>query len=282
MTDDWRLKTAMQSAEHLHSHDHDHDHHDHSVPLQDWLKTGLLIGLGLYFVYIIISGNLTNYINARFMWLSYVAAIIFLLLGASGALQLWRALTHRNHHDHHDHHAHNHDHHDHDHDHGTISWGVLAVIAVPLVLGTLIPSRPLGAAAVDGDLSASTLGGDSAAVSSIPPEQRNILDWIRAFNANEDPAAFTGMNVDVTGFVYRNQAYADDHFLVARFTISCCVADSVAIGLPVAWSDDLAPDTWVRVQGQLAPGMFQDETRAIIQPTSVEIVPQPAHPYLYP
>lgn len=277
-TRNWRLTTAMQSAEHLHSHDHDHDHHDHdhSVPLQDWLKTGLLIGLGVYFVYIIISGNLSNYINARFMWLSYVAAVIFLLLGLSSVLRLRRALSH----DHDDHHTHDHDHHD--HDHGAISWGVLAVVAVPLVLGTLIPSRPLGAAAVDGDLSASTLGGDSSAVSSIPPEQRNILDWIRAFNANEDPAAFTGMSVDVVGFVYRNQAYADDQFLVARFTISCCVADSVAIGMPVAWSEELTPDTWVRVQGQLAPGTFQDEPRAIIQPTSVEIVPQPEHPYLYP
>lgn len=252
----------MQSVEHLHTHDH------HGPTAKDWLKTALLIGLGLYFVYIIATGNLANYINARFAWLSYVAAVIFLLLGATSLYRLIRP------HEHHDH--------DHDHDHTTISWAVLAVVAVPLVLGTLVPSRPLGAAAVDGDLSAATLGGDSAAAFSIPPEQRNILDWVRAFNSTDDAAAFNSLPVDVTGFVYRSESYLDNQFLVARFTISCCVADSVAIGLPVAWSESLPTDTWVRVRGHFSAGDFQGEQRAIIQPTSVEIIEQPEHPYLYP
>ena len=255
----------MQITEHLHEHDHEHSY---STPAQEWLKTALLLGLGLYFVYIIVTGNLTNYINIRFSWLSYVAAVIFLMLGAASLYKLMRGHKHKNDHDH--------------HDHSPISWAVLAVVAVPLVLGTLIPSRPLGAAAVDGDLTASSLGGDSAAAFSLPPEQRNILEWVRAFNSTDDPAAFSGQTVDVTGFVYRGQEYADDMFLVARFTISCCVADSVAIGLPVTWAEDLPQDTWVRVRGQLTAGTFQGEPRAIVQPSSIEIIPQPEHPYLYP
>lgn len=265
----------MQATEHLHDHDHDHAH---GVPVQEWLKTALLIGLGLYFIYNIASGNLANYINARFAWLSWVAAALFLLLGAASLLRLVQARGH-----HHDHdHEHDHEHHHHDHDHSTISWAALAVVAIPLVLGTLIPSRPLGAAAVDGDLSASTVGGDSSAAFSLAPEERNILDWVRAFNATDDPAAFAGQNVDVIGFVYRGTHYPHDTFLVARFTISCCVADSVAIGLPVVWAEDLPQDTWVRVRGQMMAGTFLGEERALIQPDSVEIVPQPQHPYLYP
>jgi uncharacterized repeat protein (TIGR03943 family) len=259
----------MQAAEHLHDHDH-----AHSAPLQEWLKTALLIGLGLYFVYIIVTGNLPNYVNERFAWLSYVAAVIFLLLGATSLYKLMQVRSH-------DHHDHEH-HHDHDHTHSAISWAALAVVAIPLVLGTLIPSRPLGAAAVGDDLNANRLGGDSSAAFSIAPEQRNILDWVRAFNSTDDPAAFSGQNVDVVGFVYRGADYPADTFLVARFTIRCCVADSVAIGLPVVWADDLPQDTWVRVRGPLATGTFQGETRAVVQPTSVEIVPQPEHPYLYP
>src|SRR5690606_27715535 len=142
-------------------HDHDHTHH---APLQEWLKTALLLGLGLYFVYIIVTGNLTNYINIRFSWLSYVAAVIFLLLGATSVYSLMQQRGHK------------HDHEHHDHEHSPMSWAVLAVVAGPLVLGTLIPSRPLGAAAVEADLSASSLGGDSSAAFSLPPEQRNILD----------------------------------------------------------------------------------------------------------
>lgn len=255
----------MQFTEQI--HDHDHTHH---APLQEWLKTALLLGLGLYFVYIIVTGNLTNYINIRFSWLSYVAAVIFLLLGATSVYSLMQQRGHK------------HDHEHHDHDHSPISWAVLAVVAVPLVLGTLIPSRPLGAAAVEGDLSASSLGGDSSAAFSLPPEQRNILDWLRAFNSADDPAVFNGQTVDVVGFVYRGENDADDLFQVARFTISCCVADSVAIGLPVMWAEDLPQDTWVRVRGQLATGTINGEARPVVQPTSVEIVPQPEHPYLYP
>ena len=40
-----------------------------------------MIGLGMYFVYNIASGNIPNYVNARFAWLSYVAAALFLLIG---------------------------------------------------------------------------------------------------------------------------------------------------------------------------------------------------------
>ena len=62
--------------------------HPQDDTLQQWLKTAILLGLGLYFIYNLLSGNLTNYINARFAWLSWVAAPLFLLLGALSAYSL--------------------------------------------------------------------------------------------------------------------------------------------------------------------------------------------------
>jgi Predicted membrane protein len=119
------MQTAERLRDHDHHHDHDHDHeHDHRrETIYAWARAALLIGLGLYFVYNIVSGNLANYINARFAWLSVVAAALFLLLGAAA---VYRLLRHGHSHDdaHHDH--------DHDHDHGAFSWGVIAVVAVPL------------------------------------------------------------------------------------------------------------------------------------------------------
>lgn len=259
----------MAASEPLHDIHHEHEHHHHALPVQEWLKTALLVGLGLYFVYIIISGNLTNYINVRFAWLSYVAAALFLLLGAASAYRLLNRDPHEHHHDH-----------DHDHAHGTISWAALAVVAVPLVLGTLIPSQPLGAAAIDGDFNA--IGGDTATAFDIPPLERNILDWVRLFNATDDMAEFNGQEIDVTGFVFRNEAYPDGLFMVSRFTISCCVADSMAIGVPVMWNQDIAPDTWVQVRGRLQAGEFLGSQQPVIQPVSVDIVQRPDHPYLYP
>lgn len=249
----------MQATEHLHDHHHD--------SIQGWVKTALLFGLGLYFVYNIVSGNLTNYINVRFSWLSYIAAALFLLLAASSALKLLRN-------------GHNHDHHDHNHE--NLSWGVLVIVAIPLILGTLIPSRPLGANAMNGDFNMTAIAATNTLSFEKNPLDRNVLDWIRMFNASDDLSVFNGQEADITGFVYRDTTFNENQFLAARFTISCCVADAVAVGLPVEWSESIPADTWVRVLGRFELGEFRGEPKPILRPTSLEIVSQPEHPYLYP
>jgi uncharacterized repeat protein (TIGR03943 family) len=239
-----------------------------------WLKPALLIGLGLYFAYNIVSGNLSNYVNVRFAWLSYVAALLFLLIGASSALHLWREQREKHKNDERDAH--------HDHHHAPISWGALALIAVPLVFGTLIPSRPLGAEAVDGSVRVSASAGNITTF-SIDPLQRNVLDWLRVFGAaGGDFSAFDGQRADLIGFVYVEPTFAPDQFMVARFTMSCCVADASAIGIPVHWAEPLPQGEWVRVQGMFRTGEFRGDPMPILQADSVEIVAQPEHPYLYP
>lgn len=272
----------QHTHEHPHDHHHDHEHDHRRALIAEWIKTVLLIGLGLYFVANIVNGNLTNYINVRFSWLSYVAAALFLLIGGYSFYHLLdqhfparkAKKAKRGEHDP------DHDH-AHDHAHGTISWATLAVIAVPLVLGTLIPSRPLGAESVDGNVSINATTVD-AMVFSIEPSRRNVLDWLRVFNATDDYATLNGQPADVIGFVYVEPTFADDQFMVARFTVSCCVADASAIGLPVIWTGDVAQGAWVRVRGTIETGAFRDDIAPILRAESVEVVEQPDHPYLYP
>jgi putative membrane protein len=184
-------------------------------------------------------------------------------------------------------HDHNHDH-DHDahagHTHGKLSWGILAITALPLVLGTLVPSRPLGAEAVSGGVNVTAAEGAQVQTLSIPPLERNVLDWLRAFNREPDLTAFNGLPVDVVGFVYSEPDFEAQTFMVARFTVSCCVADANAIGLPVAWPETAAlpQGEWVRVTGTLLNGDFRGESLPIVQATAVDVVAQPDHPYLYP
>ena len=257
-----------------------HPAHEHPQDdtLQQWLKTAILLGLGLYFIYNLLSGNLTNYINARFAWLSWVAAPLFLLLGALSAYSL---LTHRD--DEHDEHA--------DHDHGALTWPVLAVVALPLVFGTLLPSRPLGASAVEGDLTAGAglIGDEAAATVERDPLDWNVLDWLRAVNRSTDLTEFDGQEANLLGFVYRNDQFPAGHFVITRFIISCCVADASAVGMPVYWPEAAAlddgaasGDTWVRVHGAFALGEFSGNLFPILQADALEIVPEPEHPYLYP
>jgi putative membrane protein len=257
--------------------------------MQAWVKTGLLFGLAAYLLYVIASGNLTNYINVRFAWLSYVAVALFLLLGISSAADLWRGSNRR-----------------------TaelrrtfqndllgvprtlqtstasstpgISWWVLGIVAIPLALGILIPSRPLGSAAVEGNISLNAVSAAGATTFSTDPLTWNVLDWLRAFNRSDDINSFNGKQADVTGFVYREASFPDNQFMLARFTVSCCVADASAIGVPVIWdaADEFPADTWVRVQGAWQVGEFRGDTVPILQPILVEEIDQPEHPYLYP
>jgi uncharacterized repeat protein (TIGR03943 family) len=259
----------MQLTQTHDHHDHEHDHS--SANFQNWLKTALLLGLGLYFVYNILSGNLTNYINVRFAWLSYVAAGLFLLIGGYSAYHLLRHHTGE---------------HAHDHSHAPLSWGALLIVAIPLVLGTLIPSRPLGVEAVDGDLglSSGSLTANSTTTFTISPENRNVLDWLRVINSTEDYATLNGQPADVIGFVYTEPSFGENRFMVARFTMSCCVADASAIGLPTYWADagTLEQGQWVRVRGTMQVAPFRDDEMPVLQASTVEVTDQPEHPYLYP
>jgi len=262
---------------HDHHHDHEHDHHDHRQErAMLWVKTALLFGLALYFVYIIVTGNWSNYINERFAWLTYVAAAVFALLAFYTLMTTLRANDEAYLHALHDH---NHD----DHSHEPLTWGALAIIAIPLVLGTLIPSRPLGAEAVNGQLSTTAAVGELTTF-TVNPLDRNVLDWLRFFGTVEDYSDLDGENADVTGFVYKEPSFAPDQFMLARFTVSCCVADASAIGLPIYYTDSAALEqgTWVRVQGTFNVGEFRGDTLPVLSVASIETVEQPEHPYLYP
>lgn len=235
---------------------------------QAWAKVIVLVGMGVYFTVNIISGNLTNYVNERFAWLSYVAVAIFLLLGIAVLIGIWRGDKKQT------------------VDVGhtlNISWGVIAICGLPLLFGTLIPSQPLGAAAVRGNISLSAANFNTATAFERDPLERNVLEWVRVFN-QDVPAAFDGEPADVIGFIYREPDYAPDHFVVARFTMSCCVADASAIGMAVYFdgADDIADGEWVRVSGDFLAGTFRGTATPILQATVVDIVDQPEHPYLYP
>jgi uncharacterized repeat protein (TIGR03943 family) len=240
--------------------------YSNSTERQNWFKTLLLLMLAVYLFFLIVSGNLGNYINLRFSWLTYVALGLLLLLGGWSLRQLLkRAATPTT--------------------HTPLTWNALWILAIPLFLGVVVPSQPLTAAAVNGGISMNAIGSASTdAAYSKPPEERNVLDWLREFNLASSPATLAGLPVDVVGFVYREPDMSAAQFMVSRFTLSCCVADAFAIGLPVfsEQAAELKEGDWVRVRGTLFVGDFRGEATPIIEPTSIEIVTAPQQPYLYP
>jgi putative membrane protein len=229
------------------------------------LKALTLLGLGLYLYSRIFTGTLLFYINQRFAWLVMMAGIVLMAVGGS--------YRYRSNHDH-AHHAH------------AFSWGGVLLIGVLIALGLLIPPKPLGAAAMGNrEVNLGTLVSSQG--NSITPTQageKNILDWLIAFQQTPDPAAFAHQSAHLIGFVYRDDRFNGESFMLSRFVVSCCVADATAIGLivrsPLAAS--LPGDQWVEVSGHFEAGEFSGKPTPILITEAITRTTAPNQPYLYP
>ena len=110
-------------------------------------------------------------------------------------------------------------------------WGALLLVALPVILGLLIPPKPLGAAAMSNrEISVGSVNSASAPkttqIISRPTTEKNVLDWLIDFRLAQDPAAFADQEAKVIGFVYRDERFGMDQFMVSRFVLSCCAADA--------------------------------------------------------
>jgi len=241
-----------------------------------FLQVFILIALSLFLGIKILSNQLGLYIHQRFQPLTVIAIIGLFLMGVALLVDILRKTN-----------AGSSDH-AHDHQHSNRLPIEIAILSVPLLLGWMIPARPLGASAIDSKGVSATAPlaeqGAQAQTFEIAADERNILDWIRLFNSDQDSSLYLGQTAQVIGFVYHDPRLPDGQFLVSRFTLVCCAADAFAIGIPVAWPQaaDLPPDTWVKVSGPVEETQINEQRLPLIRAESVEGVDPPANFYLYP
>jgi uncharacterized repeat protein (TIGR03943 family) len=239
----------------------------------------LLIGLGAMLVVKVHTGHILLYVNGVYIRLILAAGIAFIVLGYIAGL---RWLVRRGEAEE------RHDHDGHSHATGRIEALGYALLAVPLLLGLLVPAHPLGSAAVasrsSGTGSVSVRSGTQA-LSALGADtgRWTLLDWALAVNQTPDVRTLAGKPVSVVGFVAPGDGGLGAGYLtVARFVIVCCVADGNAVTLPVQWDAPLNRDTWVQVAGTIAIGTAGGTPTPYIAATSVQPIPQPGQPYLYP
>lgn len=251
---------------------------------QRTIQAAILAALGLFILQKIWSGQLFWYINERFHLLTLCAALGLLALALFIFFQRRGAGAHS-------HTEENGQPHEHAHDQSPLPTWALVAVAFPAIVALLIPARPLGASVLANKgvntIAPLTAGGANSPKPvklNIASTDRTIIDWVRAFNYESDPTVYTGQLADVVGFVYHDSRLGVGQFLVGRFTLTCCVADATAIGMAVAWPNEasLADNTWVRVRGPVKATTIDGQPLPLIQATVVDLVPEPAQPYLYP
>ncbi|MBI2333798.1 MAG: TIGR03943 family protein [Chloroflexi bacterium] len=237
----------------------------------------LLFGLFTFFVLKVVNGQLTWYINSRFVPLTIIGMIFLAVLAQTIFTEIRRSRQHEL--EHPDHH--------HEHDHAP-SAANLWVMLIPLAIGLLIPARPLDSSAFSTkgfNTSAPLVSSDSSvSIFETESEERNILQWLKLFNYQDDITEFIGQKASVVGFVYFNDTLEADQFFVSRFVVSCCAADGFAIAMPVRWekSPELKQDAWVVVRGSIESIELDGIRAPMIVAESVEATDIPAQPYLFP
>ena len=259
--------------------------------IQTAFKALLLIGMGLFLYSRLANGTLFYYINERFAGFTMLAVFGLFLVGISyrfGGKQKTdeqdgehEVHTDDHHHDHHDHH--------HSHQHA-LTFGGAFLVALPILLGILVPPQPLGASALASREMNVNLGGSAmpAAVRDAMNKastDKNILEWLQLFQTVPNPATeFAGEEANVKGFVFRDERFGEDEFSLVRYTLSCCVADASVVALVVQSPEaaTLENDQWIEVTGRFAAGEFDGTSLPIL--ISERIVPTevPNQPYLYP
>ncbi|HCR70565.1 MAG TPA: TIGR03943 family protein [Anaerolineae bacterium] len=236
----------------------------------------ILLGLCIFFASKTINGQLTWYINARFIPLTLFGILFLAILAQTVFAEVRRSRAE-------DKEEHEHHHHEHEH-----SPAGLWVMLIPLLIGILIPPRPLDSSAFTSkgfNTNAPLVSAESSAqLFETESEERNILDWLKLFNYNDNVNQFSGQQASVIGFVYFDEALGENQFYVSRFVVSCCAADGFAIAMPVQWNDyaSLEQDAWVQVKGTIEAIVIDDRNVPLIVAESVQEVPVPERPYLFP
>jgi len=262
--------------------------------LQQAVKALVLIALAIFLYTRFTSGMLYFYIAERFAWITVLAVFGFLAVGLSYDVRRSR-LKENAAHDHtgddhaeHEHVGHDHTGHDHAGHSHMIRWSAIGLVALPILLGTLISPRPLGAAALANREVAvneprSALPALVRAAQEKPSTTLNVLEWQQLL-ATTEASALPENAADVVGFVFRDDRFGEDQFFLSRFTVSCCVADAAVAGLVVQGVDAASwqTDQWVQVQGKIVEGTFNGAVSPVLLAESITPTETPRQPYLYP
>lgn len=238
-------------------------------------QTMILFGLGFFLLNRFFSGQLLVYIHQRYVWLVLPTAIVILAVAyilfnrrpqhhsVESGLLIEEEAPHNAH------------------------WRLILML-IPLVLGIVVPISPLDAEAaasrqIRQSLTFSTDPGLRETILALEPDTRSILEWMWAFDAAQDKDQLEGQPVNLEGFVIVKENVPEGQFLVARFVITCCVADATAIGIAVdpSGTDMIMPEGWVSVRGTMRISRMDGESALLIEATEIQPIERPEQPYLY-
>ncbi|MEH7415108.1 TIGR03943 family protein [Neobacillus drentensis] len=91
-----------------------------------------------------------------------------------------------------------------------------------------------------------------------------------------------GKTVTTKGFVYREKGFMQNQMIVARFGITCCVADASVYGMMVNGDVAVLPkDKWVQVTGKIEETQYNGEDIPVLKVDQLLKITAPKQPYVF-
>lgn len=112
-------------------------------------------------------------------------------------------------------------------------------------------------------------------------KEENFLAWTEELYTS--PEKYNGKEIEVVGFVFRDEGFEKNEFVPARYYMSCCAADMQPVGILCRDENAhvLENNSWVSVKGTIDIGEYKGSKMAIIMVRSVEKTQKPENEIVY-
>ncbi|HDR6311426.1 TPA: TIGR03943 family protein [Bacillus cereus] len=274
-----------------------------------YIRGIILIGLAMLLFKLLVTGNIYNFIAPKMIKFTYIAFVVVLLLGS---LQVWgdgrekqddcncckhnTALKS-----------------------GMKSFFVYVLFVVPIISaflfgGVTIDGSLAGKRGMNQSVQARSIEKNEKEEIQVNPDwqeqdktsnlkvtdqveeqleksmlgQRKIQvedkDYVQTMSIiGQDVKGFKGKEITFSGFIYNDKDVTGDKVVVARYGITCCIADASVWGMIVAGENvkNLPPETWVKITGLLDETTYKGTLFPLVKVSKVEKINTPTDPYVY-
>jgi putative membrane protein len=247
------------------------------------IRAVLLFGCALMVAYLMITKEISYFLNPRFQYLSIFSLIVLLALGCVQIQHYKRGNVHR-----------------------IGIWGY-GMMCLPIAAFLLFPSKPMDASIADNKVY--TYVNDTKPKQPKKEEIGYVDDsWEKPYQDKANqlvkqktielttqnysqvmdvlmlyPERFTGKKIKTKGFVYREKGFSAEEFVLGRLAMTCCVADSSVVGFLIEspWGDQMKKEQWYEVEGTFEMKKSEQGDVPSIKLESYKRVPAEKDSYIY-
>ncbi|MEB9946112.1 TIGR03943 family protein [Bacillus cereus] len=278
-----------------------------------YIRGIILIGLAMLLFKLLVTGNIYNFIAPKMIKFTYIAFVVILIFGI---VQVWGDGREKQH-------DYNCCKHHTTSKSGIKSFFVYVLFVVPIVSAFLLGSVTIdgslaGKRGMNQSVQARSLERNEKEGKQVKFDEREVLvdseetsnlattykteeqviksmlgqrklqvkdkDYVQTMNViGQNVNWFKGKEITFLGFIYKDKDVRGNKAVVARYGITCCIADASVWGMIVTGQnvEKIPEETWVKITGLLDETTYKGTVFPLVKVNKIEKINKPNEPYVY-